>query len=42
MGEQQIGAQIEHNQIDLGYFLKGSADIQKVHEPDANNVAQAL
>ena len=36
-GEQQISAQIEHNQIDLVIFLRNPLT-QKVHEPDANNV----
>ena len=36
-GEQQISAQIEHNQIDLVIFLRDPLT-QKVHEPDANNV----
>ena len=36
-GEQQIGAQIEHNQIDLVIFLRDPLT-SKVHEPDVNNV----
>ncbi|MCL2254184.1 MAG: methylglyoxal synthase [Lachnospiraceae bacterium] len=36
-GEQQIGAQIEHNQIDLVIFLRDPLG-PKVHEPDVNNV----
>ena len=36
-GEQQIGAQIEHNQIDLVIFLRDPLT-PKVHEPDLNNV----
>ena len=36
-GEQQISAQIEHNQIDLVIFLRDPLT-QKVHEPDAYNV----
>lgn len=36
-GEQQIGAQIEHNQIDLVIFLRDPLS-QMGHEPDANNV----
>ena len=35
-GEQQIGVQIEHNQIDLVIFFFFS--MAKPHEPDANNV----
>ena len=36
-GEQQIGAQIEHNQIDLVIFLRDALTPQK-HDPDVNNV----
>ena len=36
-GEQQIGAQIEHNQIDLVIFLRDPLT-SKTHEPDVNNV----
>ena len=36
-GEQQIGAQIEHNQIDLVVFLRDPLT-PKMHEPDVNNV----
>lgn len=36
-GEQQIGAQIEHNQIDLVIFLRDPLT-QQTHEPDVNNV----
>ncbi|MCM1088101.1 MAG: methylglyoxal synthase [Muribaculaceae bacterium] len=36
-GEQQIGAQIEHNQIDLVVFLRDPLN-PKSHEPDINNV----
>ncbi len=36
-GEQQISAQIEHNQMDLVIFLRDPYTA-KVHEPDANNV----
>ncbi|MDF2589697.1 MAG: methylglyoxal synthase [Anaerocolumna sp.] len=36
-GEQQMGAQIEHNQIDLVIFLRDPLN-PKVHEPDVNNV----
>ena len=36
-GEQQIGAQIEHNQIDLVIFLRDPLT-PKPHEPDVNNV----
>ena len=34
-GEQQIGAQIEHNQIDLVIFLRDPLTSQP-HEPDIN------
>ena len=33
-GEQQIGAQIEHNEIDLVIFLRDP----QAHEPDVSNV----
>lgn len=36
-GEQQLGAQIEHNQIDLVIFLRDPL-YPKSHEPDVNNV----
>ena len=36
-GEQQLGAQIEHNQIDLVIFLRDPIQPKK-HEPDVNNV----
>ena len=36
-GEQQIGAQIEHNQMDLVIFLRDPLT-PKSHEPDVNNV----
>ena len=36
-GEQQLGAQIEHNQIDLVIFLRDPIQ-PKGHEPDVNNV----
>ncbi|NBH81757.1 methylglyoxal synthase [bacterium C-53] len=35
-GEQQLGAQIEHNQMDLVIFLRDP--MAKPHEPDVNNV----
>ena len=35
-GEQQLGAQIEHNQIDLVIFLRDPVQ-PKRHEPDVNN-----
>ncbi len=38
-GEQQIGAQIEHNQIDLVIFLRDPLNA-KSHEPDASNIAK--
>lgn len=36
-GEQQLGAQIEHNQIDLVIFLRDPLAMNS-HEPDINNV----
>lgn len=36
-GEQQIGAQIEHNQIDLVIFLRDPLT-PKSHEPDVGNI----
>ncbi len=36
-GEQQLGAHIEHNQIDLVIFLRDPIQ-PKRHEPDVNNV----
>ena len=36
-GEQQIGAQIENNEIDRVIFLRDPLNPQK-HEPDVNNV----
>ena len=38
-GEQQIGAQIEHNQLDLVIFLRDPVT-KKIHEPDVNNVVR--
>ena len=38
-GEQQLGAQIEHNQIDLVIFLRDPLT-PKSHEPDVNNVVR--
>jgi len=38
-GVQQIGAQIEHNQIDLVIFLRDPLTT-KSHEPDVNNVVK--
>ena len=38
-GEQQMGAQIEHNEIDLVIFLRDPLT-PKSHEPDVNNVVQ--
>ena len=38
-GEKQIGAQIEHNQIDLVIFLRDPLN-PKSHEPDGNNVVK--
>lgn len=36
-GEQQIGAQIEHNQIDLVIFLQDPLT-SKTHEPNVGNI----
>lgn len=36
-GEQQMGSQIEHNEIDLVIFLRDPLS-PKSHEPDVNNV----
>lgn len=36
-GAQQLGAQIEHNQIDLVIFLRDPLT-KKSHEPDVHNV----
>lgn len=38
-GEQQLCAQIEHNQLDLVIFLRDTLT-QKHHEPDVNNVVR--
>ena len=38
-GEQQLCAQIEHNQLDLVIFLRDSLT-QKHHEPDVINVVR--
>lgn len=38
-GEQQLGAQIEHNQIDLLIFLRDPLS-PKQHEPDVNHVVR--
>lgn len=38
-GEQQISAQIEHNQIDLVIFLRDPLT-SKVHEPDVNAIVK--
>ena len=40
-GEQQIGAQIENNEIDLVIFLRDPfSDDKKKHEPDVNNIVK--
>ena len=41
-GEQQIGAQIENNEIDLVIFLRDPfvSDNKKKHEPDVNNIVR--
>ena len=36
-GDQQLGAQIEHNQIDLVIFLRDPLTSQS-HEPDVHNI----
>ena len=36
-GEQQLGAQVEHNEIDLVIFLRDPLT-PNVHEPDVNNI----
>ena len=36
-GIQQLGAQIEHNQLDMVIFLRDPLT-QKMHEPDVNNI----
>ena len=36
-GDQQIGSQIEHNEMDLVIFLRNPNEPQ-MHEPDAQNV----
>ena len=38
-GEQQLGAQIEHNEMDLVIFLRDPLT-SKQHEPDVNNVVK--
>lgn len=38
-GEQQVCAQIEHNQIDLVIFLRDPLN-PKTHEPDVSNVSR--
>lgn len=38
-GEQQLGSQIEHNQLDMMIFLRDPHN-PKVHEPDVNNVVR--
>ena len=38
-GEQQIGVQIEHNQIDLVIFLRDPLN-PKTHEMDVNSIAR--
>ncbi len=38
-GEQQMGSQIEHNQIDLMIFLRDPVTRQS-HEPDISNIFQ--
>ncbi len=38
-GEQQMGSQIEHNEMDLIIFLRDPHNA-KSHEPDVNNVVK--
>ena len=38
-GSQQLGAQIEHNEIDLVIFLRDPMK-PKSHEPDVNNIVK--
>lgn len=38
-GDQQIGAQIEHNQLDLVIFLREAVN-PKAHEPDPDNICK--
>lgn len=38
-GQQQLAAQIEHNQMDLVIFLRDPLN-PKQHEPDVNNVVK--
>jgi len=38
-GEQQLGSQIEHNQMDMVIFLRDPLTPQK-HEPDVSNIFQ--
>ncbi|MCR4956307.1 MAG: methylglyoxal synthase [Lachnospiraceae bacterium] len=38
-GDQQLGAQIEHNQMDLVIFLRDPLT-QKTHEPDVNSIVR--
>ena len=38
-GEQQIGASIEHNEVDLVIFLREPLS-PKMHEPDVNNIVR--
>ena len=39
LGNQQLGSQIEHNQIDMVIFLRDPLN-PKSHEPDVNNIFQ--
>ena len=38
-GEKQIGASIEHNEVDLVIFLREPLS-PKMHEPDVNNIVR--
>ncbi len=39
-GEQQLGAQIEHNEMDLLIFLRDPMSKNEIHEPDINNIVR--
>ena len=38
-GDQQLCAQIEHNQLDLVIFLR-DVETPNLHEPDSNNICK--
>jgi methylglyoxal synthase len=39
-GAQQLGAQIEHNEIDLVIFLRDPSLTSKSHEPDVHSIVR--